>query len=94
MLVAKLLTISITLMISAAVTSIFRVFAMRFGLFTSGITATPVSKPERPESQLRKNEQRQPDDHDIFPAEPPLTSSFARRAVFQLLSRSGCVNAS
>ena len=37
---------------AAALSSIFRVFSIRFGLSTSGITATPVSNPERPSASF------------------------------------------
>jgi hypothetical protein len=54
MLVTTLLPSRNTLMIRAAVISNFRVFRMRWGTspFTSGITATPVSKPDNPRASF------------------------------------------
>ena len=53
-LVIKLLAISIKLIMNAAVINSLRVLAIRFGRLTSGITETPVSKPERPSASLGK----------------------------------------
>ena len=60
MVVTRLLPIRNRLIIRAAIKSSRRVFSIRFGLSTSGITATPVSNPERPRASLGKTSSDRP----------------------------------
>ena len=96
--VTKLESSSITLMIAAAVSSSFRVLATRpFGApcflgscprsasppSISGITVTPVSKPERPRASFGKTRSA--------PATTSVKSPFAARAERQSPRSVGCV---
>lgn len=58
--VTKLLAIRKKLIISAALRSIRLVFRMRLGLLISGITATPVSKPDSPRASFGKTKSERP----------------------------------
>ena len=91
-LVRKLLAMSITLMINAAVIKSFLVFWMRFGLWISGMTATPVSKPDNPSASFGNLMIEKPS-MTISPCVPHGLVVF-QTAACQLLSSVGCENAS
>ena len=87
--VTKLLVIRKTLMISAAVVSRCRVLRMRpagrssvlaGSPSTSGITATPVSNPDRPERELREDQQGDADHRQRAAVLRPTSAAASRRS--------------